>query len=1066
MKPRLIFRGPVLTASGYGVHSRQLLQALLDAGDFDISLVPINWGNTSFIYDETEFFNTCRKLAVKCEEERQAGVVYDASVQVTIPNEFERMARFNIGVTAGIEVDRVSPVWIKKANEIVDLVIVPSYHSAQVYAGARYNESGKELQFQKSMAICAEGVDTSIFNPDAPQVLELELAAPFNYLCVGLGMDKSPGEDRKNIGNLIKWFCERFKGDETVGLVLKMGIVNNSNVDFDVAKKRISELKASTGCGEFPRLTLIHGRLTDNEMASLYTHPQIKAFVTLTHGEGFGLPILEAAACDLPVVAVDWSGHRDFLHLDGKRRFVHIDHELGPIPESAVWDGVMERGSQWANAKEESAKTQLKKLVLSYSTPKKWAQELGEHVRKQFAVTKTNADFAAVVRESFKMAAAPQQVRTERDMVLNAREQLKFPPGAKTLLFTMPQSGGDVYISTATVDALKKKFPEHLIHFATNPQYVDILKDNPNIHKILAWEQWMADVPLCEKIFDEVFTPNLAIQLNTSNWVRGGKGRKLADEIANQCQVHLGNYFIRVDPINLDLPESYIAFNPGSGKGQWEARNYLNWQEVIDNVKTWTGREIVQVGTTEDPLYDGVHDLRGKTNYNQLAYVVDNADLVLGIDSITSHLAAGLEVPQVSIYGSSYAGSTGPVYKLRPPAFYPAHDSIVKQNEMLEHAIKVEQIPHRLIETKNRFTCDKACYKYTCTVDKDAPCINEIDGREIVEAVDSILVKSENYLAKVYVKSSPKIVGYTTILNGEEHDFPYMESINSMFGFCDEVVVLDGGSTDGTYEKLQKLAAEQPRLKLNQRKWDWDEPAMDGAQKALARTMCDVQEGRDFLWQQDCDEVVHEDDHEKIRKLVRRFPRDVDLMHLPVVELWGTDGAVRTDRHSWKWRLSRASWKITHGIYKDAKVFDSKTGRTYAKKGMSDGCEYVDVMSGDYVPHKGFYNQDLERLRRYDPEKYGVRMNELFGQLPSVYHYSWFDLKRKISSFKKFWNKCWSNLYNEASPVDRFPDVETDEQIAAKAEELLKRGGEHGEGKTFALNRTQPSVMSEWISRR
>jgi ADP-heptose:LPS heptosyltransferase len=1029
MKPRLIFRGPVLTASGYGVHSRQLLKALLDAGDFDISLIPINWGNTSFIYNENdEFFSQFRKLSIKCEEERAAGVTYDVSVQVTIPNEFERMARFNIGVTAGIEVDRVSPVWIDKANEMVDLVVVPSHHSAQVYAGARYNlPNGNTLMLKKNMAVCPEGVDTSVFNPSASQVLDLKFESPFNYLCVGLGMDKSPGEDRKNISNLVKWFCERFNGDENVGLVLKMGIVNNSSVDFDVARRRIKELKTSVGCGE---------------MASLYTQPTIKAFVSLTHGEGFGLPLLEAVACNLPVVAVDWSGHRDFLYVENKKRFVSLDFDLAEIPESAVWEGVMEKGSKWANVKEDHVKTQLKKLVLSYDTPKKWAEELGAHVRNKFAVTRTNRDFATLVREAFKMVAVPQQSHNERDMVADARSQLQVPEGRKTLLFTMPQSGGDVFVSTAVVDSLAKKFPEHLIYFATNQQYVDILKDNKNIFKVLAWENWMADVPLCEKIFDEVYTPNLAIQLNTSNWVHGGKGRRLADEIAAQCQVELGDYQIKTEPVE-GLPQApYIVFNPGSGKGQWEARNYLNWQEVIDNIKRLLNFTVLQVGVVDDPLYDGVIDFRGKTNYNQLAYAIDNSELVLGIDSITSHFAAGLGTPQVSLYGSSYAGSTGPIYK--------------------------ENVIHRLIETKNRFTCDKACYKYTCSVNKDVPCINEISGYDVVDAVLSVVGYGESKLleSRGYVESSPKLVGYTTILNGEEHDFPYMESIRSMLGFCNEVVVLDGGSTDGTYEKLLDLASVQSRLKVEQRKWDWEEPGMDGAQKALARTMCEVEEGRDFLWQQDCDEVVHEEDYDKIRNLVKRFPRDVDLMHLPVIELWGKSGKVRTDRHSWKWRLSRASWKITHGIHKDAKVLDPKTGRTYAKKGMSDGCEYVDVMTGEYTPHKGFYNQDLERLRRFDPDRYGQRMNELFAQLPSVYHYSWFDLDRKIRNFKKFWNKCWSNLYNDSAPVDRFPDVETDEQISAKAAELLARGGEHDSAKTFDLKRSQPIVMSEWIGRR
>ena len=106
------------------------------------------------------------------------------------------------------------------------------------------------------------------------------------------------------------------------------------------------------------------------------------------------------------------------------------------------------------------------------------------------------------------------------------------------------------------------------------------------------------------------------------------------------------------------------------------------------------------------------------------------------------------------------------------------------------------------------------------------------------------------------------------------------------------------------------------------------------------------------------------------------------------------------NRHSWKWRLSRNDFAITHGINADARQMDPKTGRIYSKPGMSDGCEYIHIATGQMLPHRGFYSVDLERLRRDDPEEYGKKMNQIFGQLPSVWHYSWADLSRKVRNFR------------------------------------------------------------------
>lgn len=1031
--PKVLLKAPVLTASGYGVHSRQVLRALLAFGQFDLSIRSINWGQTAFIYDENDpLVPLIKSLSEKYEREQAAGFKdYDISIQVTIPNEFEKLAKVNIGVTAGIEVDRVSPAWLERTNQVVDLVVVPSKHSAETYASVEYSgPSGEKLSLQKPLAVCPEGVDSRFFNT-APlkesDYENLKFDTKFNFLSVGLGLDKPLGEDRKNISNLIKWFCERFKDDKEVGLVLKIGLVNNSLMDFEMTQRKIAELKRISGAGEFPRIHLVHGRMTDAEMAALYKHPQIKAYVTLTHGEGFGLPVLEAAACGLPVIATDWSGHLDFLSIDGKKRFVPVEYDLKEIPKSAVWNGVMEAGTRWAEAREDDAKLKMKKVSLSYDKPKEWALELAEHIAKNFSLERVSYGFVRTLAEFVNSLETKKQV-DPKTAVSEIKKQLGLEPGQKSLLFTMPMSGGDVFLSTGVVKSLRKKFPEHKIFFATQQKYAQILQDNPDIDHVIGFSDWMYNVPFCEEIFDEVYTPNIAIQTNGANWIRGGKGRRLAEEIAAQCQVELDDCFIWTQDVE-GLPEKYIVVHPGSGKGQWEARNYLHWQEVVSNLSRMTGLPIIQVGLEGDRLLEGVTDLRGRTNYHQLARVIWKASAVVGIDSISMHMAAHFGTPHVALFGSSYANSTGPA----------------KSKTKLSI----------LLETSNRYSCSKACYKYECKVDKHHPCINEIKPEDVVMNAVGILGKT----FKDYQEVRPKIAGYTTVLNCETHGYPYIESIKSMLGFCDEVVVVDGGSNDGTREKIEAIGDE--RIKVYTREWDWNEPGMDGMQKAYARAMCSVGPN-DFLWQQDADEVVHERDYDKIRKLVKRFPTDAILLHLPVVELWGPRGKVRTDRHSWKWRLSKNDFRITHGINKDARILDEKTGRTFAKKGRSDGCEYVDIMTGEFIPHSGFYTAELDKLRKTDPIKYGEEMNRIFGELPSVYHFSWFDIKRKIRNFKSFWNQCWSNLYNDEKPVDRFPGVETDEQIESTAASLEKRGGEHGDAPTFGLDEPLPEIMRQW----
>ena len=263
----------------------------------------------------------------------------------------------------------------------------------------------------------------------------------------------------------------------------------------------------------------------------------------------------------------------------------------------------------------------------------------------------------------------------------------------------------------------------------------------------------------------------------------------------------------------------------------------------------------------------------------------------------------------------------------------------------------------------------------------------------------------------------PSVGGYTTTKDCESQGYPWKQCIQSMLGFCDEVVVVDGGSTDGTWEELQRLSAESDgKLKVDQVVRDWNHPrhaVYDGMQKAEARKRCDSE----FLWQMDADEVVHEEDYNKIAELCKNFPNAAELMSLPVIEYWGGPSKVRCDINPWKWRLSKNSDHITHGIPVELRRHDDD-GHLYSLPG-SDGCDYVHTETHERIPHATFYTAEVDAVKRAALSgdttafsNYEKWFDSLVTMLPGVHHYSWFDIERKIKTYKNYWQRHWESLYN------------------------------------------------------
>jgi glycosyltransferase involved in cell wall biosynthesis len=304
---------------------------------------------------------------------------------------------------------------------------------------------------------------------------------------------------------------------------------------------------------------------------------------------------------------------------------------------------------------------------------------------------------------------------------------------------------------------------------------------------------------------------------------------------------------------------------------------------------------------------------------------------------------------------------------------------------------------------------------------------------------------------------SPTVSGYTTTHNCIKHGYPWRQSIQSMLEFCHEVVVVDGGSKDGTWKELEKWAKQEDRLKVHKVKRNWSHPrfaVFDGAQKAEARKLCNS----DFCWQQDADEVVHENDYEKIHQLLKTFPAEADLVSLPVVEYWGGPSKMRIDVNPWKWRISRNKPHITHGIPIDL-VRTDEDGNFHAAPG-TDGCDYVHIDSGERIPHANFYNHDAHKARLValqgeenalkDYTEWFERSIEL---IPGVHHYSWFDLERKIKTYRDYWSQHWQSLYNieqdDTAENNMFFEKPWKEVTAKEIKDLAKQLGDKMGGWVF-----------------
>jgi len=388
-KPVLVYQAPVGTRSGYGERSRDLVRALIALDKYDIKIISTRWGNTPMnALTDADNDIVSRLLTTQLTQQPE---IY---MQVTVPNEFQRVGKFNIGVTAGIETTICDASWIEGCNRM-DLILASSEHAKRVFENSTYekrdsatNQFLGSLKLEKPVEVLFEGVRLDKFKrgySDSPVIENLmnEVQEDFAYLFVGHWLQGAFGEDRKNVGGLIKTFFDAFKNkDNAPALILKTTMVGPSIVDREEVKKRIQEIKDSMDTKVLPNVYLITADLTDEEMSDLYNHPKVKTHISFTKGEGFGRPLAEAALTGKPIIVSGWSGHVDFL--DAKSS-VLLGGELTTVHPSAVWQGVINPDAQWFSVNYGEALHYIKDVFANYKSYAERSRKTFHHIKNNFS---------------------------------------------------------------------------------------------------------------------------------------------------------------------------------------------------------------------------------------------------------------------------------------------------------------------------------------------------------------------------------------------------------------------------------------------------------------------------------------------------------------------------------------------------------------------------------------------------------------------------------------------------------------------------------------------------------
>ena len=397
-KPLLVFQAPVFTRSGYGDHSRDLLQSLFDLDKYDVKVVPTRWGTTpqNQLDGVSEFSKKVLSSVITTLDKEP-----DVYIQVTVANEFKKMGKYNIGITAGVETTLAPKDFIDGCNNM-DLIIVPSNFTRQNIGGTVYQQKDNatdqivgEIKVTKPIEVLFEGVDTEIFSKGSGKDVLENVKEDFCFLTVGHWLKGSLGQDRKDIGMAIKTFATVFQylpKDKRPGLIVKTSHAGFSVIDREATREKLEGVLKTYG-DKCPSIYLLHGDMEEIDMSNLYHHPKVKAMISFTKGEGYGRPMAEFTLTGKPIIASGWSGQMDFLPPDNA---VLLEGNLTPVHESAA-DQFCMKEAQWFTANYSNAANKIYDVYNKYDSYLEKSKGLRENTLKNFTLDNMHDKFTQLM---------------------------------------------------------------------------------------------------------------------------------------------------------------------------------------------------------------------------------------------------------------------------------------------------------------------------------------------------------------------------------------------------------------------------------------------------------------------------------------------------------------------------------------------------------------------------------------------------------------------------------------------------------------------------------------------
>jgi len=410
-KPLLVFQAPVATRSGYGDHSRDILKSLFELDKYDVKIVPTRWGNTpqDQIDPQTEFGNKILQNIVT-KVDRQI----DIFIQVSVANEFKKVGKYNIGITAGVETTISPQEFLTGANNM-DLIITPSEFTKETLVKTTFTQVDKQtkqevgkLQLTKPVEVLFEGVDTTIFDGKSKSSILDSVDTDFNFLFVGHWLAGDLGHDRKDVGMMIKTFCTVFKGlpkKQQPGLILKSSHAGFSVGERETISRKIKDLTKEYG-DNCPPIHLVFGDLSESELNDLYNDDKVKAKIMFTKGEGYGRPLAEFATTGKPIIVSNWSGYKDFLP---EENTVYLEGELKEVHKSSQ-NKFLLKEAKWFYVDYSKAAAKIFDVHKNYKTYLSKSKGLKTNINSNFTLSKMTEKLGSILEKYVKVEPQPQHI--------------------------------------------------------------------------------------------------------------------------------------------------------------------------------------------------------------------------------------------------------------------------------------------------------------------------------------------------------------------------------------------------------------------------------------------------------------------------------------------------------------------------------------------------------------------------------------------------------------------------------------------------------------------------------